>query len=243
MSDSHALGQPGDSGNTGVSQRAVGPRRRRILLVVLGALATAALYVAGYSLLRTKLRTTNDEYAIEVPGGPLVRSVFMPAVWAESWLDHVDGPQDAELILNHALTKARLEDKRVLLVIGTTHCLPCRQLDALFDDISQTLTKHFIVAKINDDVMRHGESVHMRFRTVDDRRGMYVPWMVVLDDSGEPLITSDGPKGVVALPQGSDESRAYFIQMLRETASGITDSELWEIDRQAKAMHGRLWNR
>jgi hypothetical protein len=62
-----------------------------------------------------------------------------------------------------------------------------------------------------------------------------IPWTVILDENGEPLITSDGPNGNIGYP-GEPEGRVHFEKMLRADVKKLTDDEIKTlIDALAKA--------
>jgi len=151
---------------------------------------------------------------------------------------------DAERLVDATLKQARAENKRVLLVICTTHCLPCRQLDGLFEELSPILDRHLIVLKLNFDALQNGEQVHQRYRPEIVETAAYIPWMAVLDGAGNVLARSgmlDSPDAVIALPQGSDACRRCFLELLRVAAPSLSEAELKKIDRAAKALHDRIW--
>ena len=70
-------------------------------------------------------------------------------------------------------------------------------------------------------------------REVADRLGKPeqggIPWMVILDDGGEKLITSEGPKGNVGYPFEPYEIE-FFLTMLKSTAKQMSDERLAEIE-------------
>ena len=68
----------------------------------------------------------------------------------------------------------------------------------------------------------HGEVVIRKLRPKDEGG---VPWMVILDADGKPLITSDGPGGNLGYP-GGIKDRPLFAKMWRTTAQRLTDAEI-----------------
>lgn len=56
-----------------------------------------------------------------------------------------------------------------------------------------------------------------------------MPWMIVLDDQGEEVTTSVGPKGNVGCPI-EDFEIEHFVDMIRKS-SDATDEELSEISK------------
>lgn len=76
------------------------------------------------------------------------------------------------------------------------------------------MSRDYVTVKIDTDRMKHGKALAARLRR--DRQGG-IPWMVILDEKGKELITSDGPKGNVGCPIRPEE-RAFFIEMLEKTS-------------------------
>jgi len=173
------------------------------------------------------------------PAGRAENLISPPATSSEKKPDSALR-DDAVVIVDNAITQAQSEKKRVLLLICTSTCLPCRYLDRLLPELSPILTRHLVVVKLNIDVVHRGRAVHFRYRDMDHPGDRYIPWYVVLDEKGKPLITSDGPKGETGCALGPDSDRAYFLHMLRETAPGMTDEEINEIDRLSKACRERM---
>ena len=69
-----------------------------------------------------------------------------------------------------------------------------------------------MLLKIDVDEMEQGMAVAESLG--GSSKGL--PWMTILDASGEELINSDGPSGNVGCPVTESE-RAYFITMLEKT--------------------------
>lgn len=180
-----------------------------------------------------------EELNILTPRWQAGKRIFAPAMWVERKLDFALR-DDAVVIVDNAISKARSENKRVLLLFCTTSCLPCRYLDRLLPELSPILTKHFVVVKLNKDVARNGSAAEFRYRDMDPPGGLYIPWYVILDETGKPLITSDGPKGEMGCALGPGKHRTYFLHMLSITAPRITDEEIDEIDRLSKGCHDRM---
>lgn len=154
--------------------------------------------------------------------------------------------KNAEKLLDWALQQAKANKKRVMLVIGTKACIPCRQLDGLFDDLKPLFDKYFLLVKLDLDI-ENANVVHERLRKKDLDGGMaFLPWMVILNDAGEPLAKSGklavGDKdAVIGLPHGKEEDRRYFVKMLRTSCPDMTDDELSRVYDTATALHRRIW--
>jgi hypothetical protein len=52
-----------------------------------------------------------------------------------------------------------------------------------------------------------------------------IPWMVIMDVEGNPLITSDGPNGNTGYP-GEPDSQVHFEKMLRTGVKHLTDDDI-----------------
>jgi thiol-disulfide isomerase/thioredoxin len=221
-------------------------RRNAIRWTLLLAVVLLAAYVALYLVGREKhweeyvaSGELKQELTIETPGGRTGKLIFGPAIWVERKADYALR-DDAAVIVDDAITQARSEDKRVLLVFCTTSCLPCRYLDGLLSELSPILARHFVVVRIDTDVARNAHAVEFRYRDKNPPGGLYIPWYVVLDGTGKPLVTSDGPKGETGCALGPNGGRAYFLHMLGETAPRMTHEEMNEIDRLSKACRDRM---
>jgi hypothetical protein len=56
-----------------------------------------------------------------------------------------------------------------------------------------------------------------------------IPWMVILDSAGKPLITSDGPRGNIGYPFEPHEIE-HFIVMLQQTAQRLTADQIAQVE-------------
>jgi hypothetical protein len=163
--------------------------------------------------------------------GRLIAQATQQQLASESGLDqeqlvaflqrHVPELPDAEQILAGALQKATRENKRVLLQHSGAYCAPCVLLSRFLDEHRQLISKDYVYITI-DERFRNGSNVIRRFRKADERG---IPWMVVLDAGGGPLITSDGPEGNIGYPSDPDGAK-YFEQMLRTTTIRLGDADI-----------------
>lgn len=134
-----------------------------------------------------------------------------------------EGPvPDAEQLLADALAQARRENKRVLVEDSAAWCPGCHQLAKLLDSHRSLIEKDYIWLAI-DDRFRHGTKVMRKLRP--DRREGTIPWMAILDADGNPLITSDGPKGNIGYPR-EPKGWEHFGKMLRTTARHLSDADI-----------------
>ncbi|MDF1838033.1 MAG: hypothetical protein P1V35_09205 [Planctomycetota bacterium] len=92
------------------------------------------------------------------------------------------------------------------------------------------MAKDYILLKI--DVERHtnGAEVAMRLRGTDQGG---IPWMVITDSSGKPLITADRPTDEgpsnIGCPATKDE-QAWFMTMVRKTKQHMSKGQFTAIE-------------
>jgi hypothetical protein len=133
---------------------------------------------------------------------------------------HAPEMPDAEQLLTAALARAKREDKRVLVQESGAYCAPCVLLSRFLDDHRELIAKEYVYVPL-DRRFKNGAAVIQRFGT--EARG--IPWMVVLDADGKPLIDSNGPDGNIGFPS-SVSGREHFEKMLRTTARNLTATEI-----------------
>jgi len=98
-------------------------------------------------------------------------------------------------------------------------------------DHRDLIAKEFAYVKL-DSRLTNGEQAIERVRP--DAKGG-IPWMVILDENGDPIITSDGPNGNIGYP-GEPDGQEHFEKMLRADVKRLTDDEIKSlIDALAKA--------
>ncbi len=134
---------------------------------------------------------------------------------------HAPELPDAEVLLADALSQAKRDGKRVFVQVSGPRCGWCFVLSRFLDAHHDLVNKEFVYLKL-DDRLKNGPAAIKRLRP--DAKGG-IPWMVFLDDAGNPLITSDGPTGNIGYP-GEPEGRVQFEKMLRSSPKHITDEEI-----------------
>ena len=87
------------------------------------------------------------------------------------------------------------------------------------------LARDWIDLKIDTDRMANGAAVAKQLRKA---RGGGIPWIVILDASGEQLVTGDGPEGNIGCPVTEAEAR-WFFSMLETTRQHSTDAGLAQL--------------
>ena len=157
----------------------------------------------------------------EVSGGAMGHD---PAKLVEFLTEHQAPYRSAESVLNEGLAEAKARDKRVFLHFGAPWCGWCHKLEDWMarKDVSKVLDKDFVDVKIDVDRTIGGKELLARYRT-PDRGG--IPWFVILDTDGKPLIDSTGPDGNVGFPVQPQEI-AYFRTMLEKGARKMSDKEI-----------------
>ncbi|HEV3344041.1 MAG TPA: hypothetical protein VG125_26945, partial [Pirellulales bacterium] len=97
---------------------------------------------------------------------------------------------------------------------------------AQFKDL---LEKDYVCLKI-DARCPNADVVITRIRDYDMYRdtsggNFSLPWMVVLDKTGKPLVSGTSPRGNIGIPDTAQET-SYFAWMLRATAQRLSDEEI-----------------
>ena len=141
-------------------------------------------------------------------------------------LAHKLATRDAQAMLTAAQAEAKASDKRVFLIFSASWCGPCRLLARFLDSAKAELGPHYIFVKL--DISRDDRIKDLRDRyPAGDSSG--VPWYVILDGDGRPIIDSNAKKS------GEDEEPSnlnigfpsdkpavdHFLKMIRQTAPRI----------------------
>jgi len=209
---------------------------------VIGAMM--AIYLIVYMSVRSLHRMSDGRLAIYT-GSQLANRIFGPAITLETIVRHKPVP-DPKTEFKSILAEARSSGKTVLICLGTKTCLPCRQLERLLQSQWAIMSKYVVIMKANvDDEMTPGVLVRDLFRTSPGTEGYihYYPWIAFLNGNGELLVSSDdGPTGLIGIPHGGSEDRAWFLGMLRVANPTIADDEIARLAAEAKAYHELIWH-
>jgi len=114
-----------------------------------------------------------------------------------------------------ALSRARAEQKRVLLKFGANWCEWCHKLSKCFeenDDIARVLNENFVLVPIDVDIVddrKHNADVLERYGN-PTRLGL--PALVVLDAEGDQLTTKD----TAELEEGDHHDPARVLTFLNQ---------------------------
>jgi hypothetical protein len=201
---------------------------------VLGPGATSGTFFEHHKL----ATPTADDVVLAVLGidGHLIAEISGRQLFAgkpaaagplAEWL-HEQAPKmpDAKKLLDEALAQAKRENKRVLLrengrAIDAPVCVPCYRLGRYLEQYKNLIEKDYVCLRIdvrfvNADAVING---------VRDYDAGGFPWMVILDSSGKPLVSSTSPHGNIGSPESAQEA-SYFAWMLRVTSQRLTEEEL-----------------
>ncbi len=215
---------------------------------VVWPLALFAAYATSYFIVRVK--GTDRAGSPEVHcTSRMSQILFNPLIRAEQSLACLwnAGPSKRPEARSFEETLRQAQDthRKVLLTVGTTSCLPCRQLERFLKEQEPILSRYFLVAKTNvDDDKRQGEAIHQRYRQDKgtSAKFRYFPWMAFLDADGNTIVTGDdGPPGTIGIPQGGPADREWFLKMLRMAAPEISEEEMAELELAALRFHQRIW--
>ncbi len=141
---------------------------------------------------------------------------------------HKAEPVEAAAQLESALARASSEDKRVLLHFGAPWCGWCHRLEDFLarPEIAAVMARDYIDLKIDVDRMTGAKEILARY---PDAANSGIPWIVVLDSQGKPIITSESPKGNIGFPVEPHEIE-HFVKMLKETARNLTTEQIESIE-------------
>jgi beta-lactamase regulating signal transducer with metallopeptidase domain len=149
------------------------------------------------------------------------------------WLQK-QAPQlpDAEKLLADALAQAKLENKRVFLRENSPGAGAYSvRLDRYVEQHRALIDKDYVCLKI-DVRCPNADAVINRIRDYDMRDysggGFTLPWMIILDAAGKPLVSGTSPHGNIGIPESAQET-SYFAWMLRATAQRLTDEEITKL--------------
>jgi hypothetical protein len=140
------------------------------------------------------------------------------------------GPS-AEWIVDAALAKAKLQDKRVLVCLGSPPCSACRVLAQFLKSRSQLFEDDYVIAMVDPYDMEMGRAVEHGLRKGRDDGD---PWMVILDADGRELISSDGPNGNIGYPSRPEEI-SHFVNMIEKTGKRMSAQQIGAV---RKALEG-----
>jgi uncharacterized protein YyaL (SSP411 family) len=152
----------------------------------------------------------------------------------KEFLDQWVAPKpSAATVLANGLAKAASEDKLVFLHFGSPTCGWCRKLDDFLarEDTAPIIGRDFVDLKLDLSRMTGTDAILKRYNA-DQSSG--IPWFVFLDAKGNPIVTSDGPKGNIGYPALPEEI-GHFIGMLRKAARRMEPAQIGAVEEALKA--------
>ena len=123
---------------------------------------------------------------------------------------------DAEATLANALKQAKAEDKNVLVHVGNSWSDPCLLLDDFLTSNKELLDQDFVMIRIDTD-KKYGLDVSNRLKEKDELEDTFEPWMIILDQDGQPLANSVTAEGNIGVPLESWKVD-HFMSMIDLTA-------------------------
>lgn len=152
-----------------------------------------------------------------------------PGPLAAFLLAHKLPTRDAEAMLSEGLAQAKAGGRRVFLIMSASWCGPCRMLARFLAANKPELSPHFVFVKLDISRDAHARELLVRYEGKDAQNG--VPWYVILDAAGKPLVTSNAKEAEewgstnIGFPS-TKTGIAHFLGMLRQTAPGLTEQAL-----------------
>jgi hypothetical protein len=169
--------------------------------------------------------------AVVDPDGQLIAATTAAELWPgakreaaqlTAFLKKNEPPvPDAQKRLADALAQARSENKRVFVEQSANWCGWCHVLARYLDQHRPLVEKDYVWITV-DERFTHAADVMKKLRP---KAQGGIPWVVILDADGKPLITSDASEGNIGYPSEPKEIE-HFEKMLRTTAQHMSDAEI-----------------
>jgi hypothetical protein len=156
-------------------------------------------------------------------------------------------PSKADQVLAEAKARATEQHKSIFLIFGASWCADCHTLDSFLDqsEVRAIFDKYFVIARLSVGEEMAGrpnlnnpgsDKLLGKFGGIAPNGEVGIPFIVVLDQSGSPLITSNRP--VKGKPNGEGigfptepEEIAWLVTMLKKGAP-LTSDETRLVERK-----------
>ena len=163
----------------------------------------------------------------------LVLSLFSLTVTSVALAQSTPAGKSADEVMAHLESDAASSNKHILLQFGASWCGNCKLFERFLNDpaIHPIMTKAFVFGEMATG--EHGPQT--RYTNLPGGVALQAslggktsgwPYLVMLDEHGTLLATSDRPKsGNIGYPATPDEI-AWFVTMLRKSAPKLSEQEL-----------------
>jgi len=150
-------------------------------------------------------------------------------------------PPKADQVVADAKAKAAEQHKSIFLIFGASWCGECHSLDSFLDEseIRAIFDKYFVIARLSvaEELGNHpnlnnsgSDKLMGKFGGIGSNGEVGLPFLVVLDQTGKPLINSN--RRVKGKPAGDGigfptepEEIAWFLTMLKNGGPLLTSDE------------------
>ena len=135
---------------------------------------------------------------------------------------HLTQPLDARKLLDDALSRAKEENKRVIVQDTATWCGPCHMLSRLLD-ANRVWEQDYIWVKMD----HRWTGVKEVMAEIREGAEGGIPWLAILDASGKKLATSNALDGGQNIGYPSEASgQVHFAHMLNTTRQRMTEADV-----------------
>lgn len=132
-------------------------------------------------------------------------------------------PVDARQLLDDALTRAKAENKRIIVQETATWCGPCHMLARFLRDHRMIWETDYIWVKMDH---RHTGAIEV-MKEVRNGADGGIPWFAILDESGSVMATSNHLKSKENIGFPSEkEGIEHFQLMLKATRQRMSDDDI-----------------
>ncbi len=142
------------------------------------------------------------------------------------------GQSDAETQLANAVSKAKVENKKVFLRFSAVWCGHCTHMQSILDrpNMKAIFGGEFVDIKIDIEKTPKGRQLYIKYAG----NGAGVPWFAFLDTNGATLSTSVGPHGNIGCPEAPEEV-AFFVNNLKN-ATKLSSEQLAQVEAAFKKL-------